>query len=149
MVPGNLPYMKRYLLIWISEIFRTARGGREYFLPIFLLILLFTLPKVNFQVSLSTLYLLLIFSIMGGKRPTVSKEPSTHPKCYTTHGAARRRVPLSPSHSQAVVDPCVGISPCMQTAASHELRESGQADTPGRSQLPGTALLKSCRHHLK
>lgn len=120
-VPGNLPYLKRYLLTPISEIFRTARGGREYFLPIFLLILLFTLPKPHFHVSLSTLYQLLIFHIMGGKGPTVSKEPSMHSKCYTTNSVARRHgrhVPLPLSHSKAVLDPCVGVAPCMHTAAS-------------------------------
>lgn len=86
---------------------------------------------------------------MGGKGPTVSEEPSMHPKCYTTNGVARKRVPLPPSHSKAILDPCVGIAACMHSCFPMSSVVPGQADTPGWSQLPGTVLLKSCRHHLK
>lgn len=88
------------------------------FLLIFLLIVIFTLPKLNLHVSLSTLYLLLIFHIMGGKGPRVSKEPSMRPKYSPTNSVAIRDVPLPLSHSKAILDPCAGIAPCMHTAAS-------------------------------
>lgn len=107
----------------------------------------FTLPKLNFHVSLSTLHLLLIFRIMGEKGPTISKEPSI---MLRSEWCGQKAFASSSKPQQSPPGPLCRRCPVhAHSCFPRNSMVSSQADTPGWSQLPATVLLKSCRHHLK